>query len=125
MFGRNGNHFNSVHLEGTNTYFNQVYQRDSGIVSIKYVRILLLETISGQFVGINVNSLFLQVIDRADVIQAGHMVLVRMREENSIDIIEMLTQHLQPEIRSGVNHDPDPVDLYKYRAARSVVPGII
>lgn len=43
------------------------------------------------------------MIERADIVQPNHMVIVFVGEQNSVQVLYLMTEHLLTEIRASVN----------------------
>src|SRR3546814_9468192 len=73
------------------------------------------------FCTININSSPLLSIKRAYIIQACHMIFVRMSEQYSIQLGNVLAQHLVAEIRTGIDYDIPAFPINQYGRPQTVI----
>lgn len=66
-----------------------------------------------------------QKIDRADIIQAGDVIIVFVREENGMNILNLVVEHLSPEIRANIDGKPYRSGLNKSCCSKPAVTRII
>lgn len=64
------------------------------------------------------------IIERSDVVHSGSVVLMLMCEQYGIKALDVLPEHLLPEIRAGVDDDRFPARLYQHRCPKPLVAGI-
>lgn len=71
---------------------------------------VILDLAQGVGCAVHRHNHVLKEIIGADIIEAGCVVAVGMRENNGIDPADILAQHLLPEIRAGINYKILPAD---------------
>ena len=65
------------------------------------------------------------IVQRADIVQAARMVPVVVGEENRVQMADTFPEHLLAEIRAGIDQDRPSGKFYEDGAAQAIVPRVL
>lgn len=93
-------------------------------MAAKGVVVHAAEGSEGFFRGIHRQRAATEIADAAAVIHSHDVVGMGMRNEDGIQIAKFFTEHLGPEIRSGVDDQSNRRGLDVNRGAQSMIPRV-
>ena len=71
----------------------------------KGVGIFAVQTIGHIGLAVDIHRVALREVEGADVVQARRMIFVVVREQDGVEVVNIRTQHLVAEVRSGIDQD--------------------
>lgn len=126
MYGADGDNFHSVDIEWILVYGVKDEVRNSGIAVVsECVGVFSFQGFLDSGLGIYGESLAREVVECTDVIQAACVVLVHMGEKHGIEFLYPASEHLLPEIRAGIDYEPEPLIFYVCGGSESLVVEVI
>jgi hypothetical protein len=100
------------------------FRREIVIILSEGIRVLLSDHGFAPFVAVYVYYFALEIVERTDIIQATYVVPMAMCDEQCIDSLDMVVQHLIAKVRPGIYDEYLAIDLDHGRRAQPVVPGV-
>ena len=113
-------------IEGMLVYGVENEVRNSGIAVVSEgVGVFSFQGFLNSGLGIDGETLAREVVECTDVIQAACVVLVHMGEKHGIEFLYPASKHLLPEIRTGIDYEPEPLIFYVCGGSESLVVEVI
>lgn len=126
VYGADWYDFYSIDTEGMLVYGVEDEVRYSGIAVVSEgVGVFSFQGFLDSGFCIYGESLAHEVVEGADVIQPTGMVLVHMCENHCVKFLYPASEHLLPEIRTGIDYEPEPLIFYVCGGSESLVMEVI
>ena len=126
VYGADWYDFYSIDTEGMLVYGVENEVRNSGIAVVSEgVGVFSFQGFLDSGLGIYGESLAREVVEGPDVIQPTGMVLVHMGEKHCVKFLYPASEHLLPEIRTGIDYEPEPLIFYVCGGSESLVMEVI
>ena len=126
VYGADWYDFHSIDTEGMLVYGVENEVRNSGIAVVSEgVGVFSFQGFLNSGFCIYGESLAREVVEGPDVIQPAGMVLVHMGEKHGIEFLYPASKHLLPEIRTGIDYEPEPLIFHVCGGSESLVVEVI
>ena len=126
VYGADWYDFHSIDTEGMLVYGVENEVRNSGIAVVSEgVGVFSFQGFLNSGLGIDGETLAREVVECTDVIQAACVVLVHMGEKHGIEFLYPASKHLLPEIRTGIDYEPEPLIFHVCGGSESLVVEVI
>ena len=126
VYGADWYDFHSIYTEGMLVYGVENEVRNSGIAVVSEgVGVFSFQGFLDSGFCIYGESLAREVVEGADVIQPACVVLVHMGEKHCVKFLYPASEHLLPEIRTGIDYEPEPLIFHVCGGSESLVVEVI